>query len=191
MGPHETNSTKLKAWVDPGPLQGPAPLGNPLARSHPGLAHQVNGGRELDLEPHHRGGRSGGGLFSQWDGSSSILTLSLRMGLSRERFRAKEPKRVVPVPIPMPSDLWGRKICSRVASIFARFAEGNTCKCAENGRNVAILGQASLGQPPPRSSFVSHPPTRGKKWRGSLLSVRWFQLDTHPELTHGAQQGEI
>ena len=137
------------------------------------------------------GGRSGGGLFSQWDGSSSILTLSLRMGLSRERFRAKEPKRVVPVPIPMPSDLWGRKICSRVASIFARFAEGNTCKCAENGRNVAILGQASLGQPPPRSSFVSHLPTRGKKWRGSLLSVRWFQLDTHPELTHGAQQGEI
>ena len=40
-------------------------------------------------------------------------------------------------------------------TIYARFAEGNTCKCAENGRNVAILGQASLGQPPPRSSFVS------------------------------------
>ena len=33
--------------------------------------------------------------------------------------------------------------------IYARFAEGNTCKCAENGRNVAILGQAHSNSHPP------------------------------------------
>ena len=39
--------------------------------------------------------------------------------------------------------------------MYACFAEGNTCKCAENGQNVAILGEASLEQPPLLLLFVS------------------------------------